>query len=123
MQTQPHPTFAKVLIGAALALAIGAPAAVAAPTPPSFPQAVPSQPGELTSSTAEAESARAQERYYTSYGQPSSLSPSSTTSADSGGVDWTAIGISLGATIVLVGAVIALVMRTRRRTGNVHVAA
>ena len=118
MQTQSHPTLAKVLVATVLTLAFAAPAAVAAPQAPGFPQAVPSQPGELTGSSAAAESARAQERYYTSYGNPSTLGQADT-SADSGGVDWPAIGISLGATIMLVGAVIALVMRSRR----VHVAA
>jgi hypothetical protein len=123
MQTQPHPSLATVMIGAVLALALAAPAAIAAPSaePPVFPSAVPSQPGELTGSQG-TEAARAQERYYTSYGDAAPLSSSSTTSADTGGVDWTAIGVSLGATVMLVGAVVALIMRTRRRTHGVRVA-
>ena len=124
MQTQPHPSLVTVLIGAVLALALAAPAAIAAPSaqPPVFPSAVPSQPGELTGSQS-TEAARAQERYYASYGDAAPLSPPSTASADTGGVDWTAIGISLGATVVLLGAVVALVMRTRRRMHSVRLAA
>ena len=124
MQTQSHPSLATVMIGAVLALALAAPAAIAAPSsePPVFPSAVPSQPGELTGSQS-TESARAQERYYSSYGDAAPLNPPTTASADTGGVDWTAIGVSLGATVMLVGAVSALVMRTRRRTHSVRVAA
>ena len=66
--------------------------------------------------------ARAQERYYTSYGNAAPLTPLSQPAHD-GGVDWAAIGIALGATCLLTGAVVALVVRTRRRTGRVHVAA
>jgi hypothetical protein len=124
MQPQPHRSLATVVIGAALAVALAAPAAMAAPAqePPAWPSAVPSQPGEPAGSQNTAP-ARAQERYYSSYEDAAPLSPTSTEPVDAGGVDWTAIGISLGATVVLVGAVIALVMRTRRRTHGMRVAA
>ena len=45
------------------------------------------------------------------------------TDSGSGGVDWASIGIALGGTVLLTGAAIALVTRTRRRTGRAHVAA
>jgi hypothetical protein len=124
MQTQSHPSLITVLVGALLALAIAAPAALAVPTsePPVWPSAVPSQPGELTGPAADPTAARAQEAYYTSYGDPAPLTQAGV-SVDDGGVDWAAIGIAVGATCLLIGAMIALVMRTRRRTGRVHVAA
>ena len=43
--------------------------------------------------------------------------------ADDGGIDWAAIGIAIGGTCLLAGALIALVMRTRRRTGRVRAVA
>ena len=66
--------------------------------------------------------ARAQERYYSSYGNTAPLTPLSEP-AEHGGVDWAAIGIVVGATCLLGGAVVALVKRTRRRTGRVRVVA
>ncbi len=124
MQTQPHISFAKVLVCAALALFVAAPAALAAapPTAPNFPSAVPSEPGALTGTDSASNAARAQERYYSSYGDPAPLTPLSQP-ADDGGIDWTSIGIALGATCLLAGAVVALVTRTRRRTGRAHIAA
>ena len=125
MQTQSHPTIVTVLVGAVLAMALAAPVASAVPVsePPVFPSAVPSAPGERTGVAAGTNAARAQERYYGSYGDPQPLSPAGGTSVDSTSVDWAAIGISLGGTCLLVGAMIALVMRTRRRTARVRVAA
>ncbi len=124
MQTQPHISFAKVLMCAALALFVAAPAALAdsSPTAPNFPSAVPSEPGALTGSDSASNAARAQERYYSSYGDPAPLTPPSQR-ADDGGIDWSTIGIVVGGTVVLLGAVISLLMRTRRRTGRVHIAA
>ncbi len=124
MQTQPHISFAKVLMCAALALFVAAPAALAAapPTAPNFPSAVPSEPGALTGPDSASNAALAQERYYSSYGDPAPLTPLSQR-ADDGGIDWASIGIALGATCVLTGALIVLVKRTRRRTGRVHIAA
>jgi hypothetical protein len=124
VQTQPHITLAKVLAFAALALFAAAPASFAdsTPTAPNFPSAVPSQPGAPTGQDASGNAARAQERYYSSYGQPTPLSPLSEP-ADDGGVDWASIGIAVGGTFLLAGALIALVTRTRRRTGRAHVAA
>ena len=125
MQTQPHISLAKVLTFAVLALFAAAPAAAladSAPTAPNFPSAVPSYPGALTGQDRATEAARAQERYYSSYGDPAPLNPP-VTSAGDGGVDWAAIGIALGGTCLLAGAAIALVTRTRRRTGRAHVAA
>ena len=124
MQTQPHISFAKVLVCAALAVFVAAPAAFAnsASTAPAFPSAVPEEPGAITGTDSASNSARAQERYLTSYGNPAPLTPLSEP-ADDGGIDWASIGIALGATCLLTGAVIALVVRTRRRTGRVHIAA
>ena len=124
MQTQPHISFAKVLVCAALALCVAAPAALAdsQSTAPNFPTAVPSQPGAPTGSDSASSAARAQEQYYSSYGNPAPLTPLSQPAAD-GGIDWAAIGIALGATCLLAGALVTLVKRTRRRTGRVHIAA
>jgi hypothetical protein len=124
VQAQPHISFAKVLVCAALAVFLAAPAAFADPgsTAPAFPRAVPSQPGALTGPDSATNSARAQERYYSSYGNPAPLTPVSAP-ADDGGVDWAAIGIALGGICLLAGALIALVKRTRRRTGRVRVVA
>ena len=94
----------------------------ATPAPPAFPSGVPSQPGELTGDAAATTSARAQERYYASYGDARSLSPRHA-AVDGGGVDWAAIGISIGGTAMLLGAVIALAMRTRQRTSRARVIA
>lgn len=115
MQTKFHTTFAAVLVGAVLALAFTAPAAFSAPAgePPAFPSAVPSQPGQLTGPTAATGAARAQERYYSSYGDPKPLIAHDTPVGDTG-VDWAAIGIGVGACCILVGALAALVSRTRR---------
>jgi hypothetical protein len=95
---------------------------VPAPEPPAFPSGVPSQPGELTGDAAATKTARAQERYYASYGDAPSLSPRHT-ALDGGGVDWAAIGITIGGTAMLLGAVIALAMRTRNRTSRTRVTA
>jgi hypothetical protein len=124
VQTQPHISFAKVLVCAALALFAVAPAAFAdsGSTAPAFPSAVPSQPGALTGSDSADNAARAQERYYSSYGKPAPLTRLSAP-ADVGGVDWATIGIAVGGTCVLAGALIALVMGTRRRTSRMRVAA
>jgi len=115
MQTKFHTTFATVLTGALLALAFTAPAAFSTPPsqPPAFPSAVPSQPGQLTGTDAADNVARAQERYYTSYGTSKPLIRHEADVSD-GGTDWAAIGIAVGATFILVGALVALVSRTRR---------
>jgi len=124
MQTKPHTTFATVLVGVMLAFTVAAPGAFAnpMPQPPAFPSAVPSQPGQLTGTAAAIRSARAQERYYSSYGHSKPLA-SPVAPIHSGGTDWAAIGISVGGTCLLVGALIALVSRVRRRTHRVRVAA
>ena len=124
MQTQPHISFAKVLVCAALALCVAAPAALAdsQSTAPNFPSAVPSHPGEITGTDSATSAARAQERYYSSYGNPAPLTPLSQPAED-GGIDWSSIGIVVGGTVVLLGAVIPLLMRTRRRSGRVHITA
>ena len=124
MQAQPHISFAKVLVCAALAVFVAAPAALAdsGSTAPAFPSAVPSQPGALTGPDSASNTARAQERYYTSYGDPTPLTPLSVP-ADDGALDWVAIGIVVGATCLLAGAVVGLVRRTRRRTGRVRAVA
>jgi hypothetical protein len=121
VQTKPHTTLVTIIACAVLALA-AAPAAHAVLPAPDFPSAVPSQPGAQTAPDSTGNAARAQERYYASYGDSAPLTPLSEP-ADGGGLDWTTIGIVLGATCLLSGAVIALVTRTRRRTGRVHVAA
>jgi hypothetical protein len=124
MQTQTHPSLVTIIAGAVLALAFAAPVASAA-TPsarPAFPNAVPSQPGALTGQAADTNAARAQERYLASYGDAKPLTPVSAPAGD-GGVDWASIGIGVGGTVMLTGALIALLMRTRRRTGRAHVAA
>jgi hypothetical protein len=124
MQPQRHTSFVTVIACAVLALFVAAPAALAHPasTGPAFPSAVPPQAGSLTGPDSAGNDARAQERYYSSYGDPAPLSPLSVR-ADDGGVDWATIGIALGGTCLLIGAVIALVTRTRRRTTRVRVAA
>ena len=124
MQVQTHISFAKLLVCAALAVFVAAPAAFAdtAPTAPAFPSAVPSQPGALTAPDSASDTARAQERYYTSHGKPTPLTPGSTPAADDG-IDWSTIGIAIGGTCLLAGALIALVMRTRRRTSRVSAVA
>jgi hypothetical protein len=124
VQTQSHTSLVTVIACAVLALCVAAPAAFAGSgtTAPAFPSAVPSRPGAITGAISASNSARAQERYYTSYGKPASLTPLSEP-ADDADIDWASIGIALGATCLLTGAVIALVIRTRRRTGRVHVAA
>jgi uncharacterized membrane protein len=94
----------------------------ATPSAPAFPSGVPSQPGELTGQAATTKSARAQERYYASYGDAPSLSPRHA-AVDAGGVDWATIGITIGGTAMLLGAVIARVMRTRLRTSRSRVIA
>ena len=92
------------------------------PEPPAFPSGVPSPRGELTGQAATSKSARAQERYYASNGDAPSLSPRHTV-VDAGGVDWAAIGITVGGTAMLLGAVITLAMRTRHRTSRTRVIA
>ena len=124
MQRKSHTTVATALIGAVLAFTVVAPGAFATPMPqpPAFPSAVPSQPGQLTGTAAAIQSARAQERYYSSYGHSKPLA-SPVAPVQSSGTDWATIGISLGATCLLVGALITLGARTRRRTHRVRVAA
>jgi hypothetical protein len=124
VQTQPHTSLVTVIACAVFALCVTAPAALAASpaAAPNFPSAVPSQPGAPTGADRAESAARAQERYYSSYGSPAPLAPLSEPAGD-GGIDWATIGIAVGGTCVLAGALIALVMRTRRRTGRVHVAA
>jgi hypothetical protein len=124
MQPQRHTSFVTVIACTVLALCVAAPAVLADPASiaPAFPSAVPSQSGSLTGPASADNGARAEERYYSSYGDPAPLSPVSVR-ADDGGVDWASIGIALGGTCLLIGAVIALVMRTRRRTNRVRVAA
>ena len=94
----------------------------ATPEPPAFPSGVPSQPGQLTGQAAGSTSARAQGRYYASYGDARSLSPRHA-AIGGGGVDWAAIGITIGGIAMLVGAVITLAMRTRHRTSRTRVIA
>jgi hypothetical protein len=66
VQAQPHTSFAKVLMCAALAMFVAAPATFAdsGPTAPVFPSAVPSHPGALTGTDGASDAARVQERYY-----------------------------------------------------------
>ena len=118
MQTQPHISLTTILVGAALALAVMAPTTFAA-LPPEWPSAVPSQPGAMTGPAASSNPARAQERYLTSYGDPKPLAQISER-VDDGGIDWTTIGIVVGGTVLLLGAVISLLMRTRHRSGRAH---
>ena len=138
MQAQPHISFVKILVCAALAMIVAAPGASARPNdghcrvqiPSGLLVAVPCPPGapqHKSTVTSPAENsrlnaARAQQRYYTSYGNPAPMSPPSV-AADDGGVDWAAIGIAIAGTCLLAGALIALVMRTRRRTGRVRAVA
>jgi hypothetical protein len=121
---KPHTTAATALLGVMLAFTAAAPGAFAKPGPqaPVFPSAVPAQPGAVTGDTPAVTAARAQERYLTSYGNPKPLARPAAP-VDNGGADWAAIGISLGATCLLVGAVITLVSRTRRHTRHMRVAA
>ena len=146
MSTQSHTSLAKILVGAVVALCVAAPVAAADTAPvfpsavpsqpgaltgpesksnstaPAFPSAVPSQPGALTGPKSETNAARAQERYYASYGTPAPLSQPSTL-ADDGGIDWSAIGIAIGFACLLAGVPMVMLMRTRRRTSRVRVAA
>ena len=122
MQTQPHASLVTVLIGAVLALAVVAAPAASAAEPPNFPTAVPAYPGALTGAAAETSAARAQEQYLMSYGDPKPLTHVSEP-VDDGGIDWTSIGIVVGGTVLLLGAVLPLLMRIRRRSGRAHVAA
>ena len=124
MQPQSHTSFAKFLVCAVLALCVTAPAALAdtGSTAPVFPSAVPSQPGALTGQDSASNAARAQERYYSSYGTPAPLSQPSNP-VDDGGIDWSAIGIAIGGACLLAGVPVAILMRTRRRSGRVRVAA
>jgi len=112
MQTKPHTTFTTAIVGIVVALIVAAPAAFSMPAGET-PSTVPSQPGRTTGAPTAVELGRAQERYYSSYGKPQPLTRP-VASVDGGGTDWTAIGISLGAAIILIGALIALVTRTRR---------
>jgi hypothetical protein len=124
VHTQSHTSFATILACAVLALCVAAPAGFAssAATAPAFPSAVPSQPGELTGRDSAVTAAQAQGRYYASFREQTPLSPASTP-ADDGGVDWSAIGIAVGGTCLLAGGMIAILMRTRRRTGRVRAVA
>jgi hypothetical protein len=123
VHTQSHTSFTAVVASVVLALSVIASPALAgsASTPPAFPTAVPSQPGALTGSDRATHAALAQQRYYTSYGTPAPLAPVSAPTDDGGGVDWPAIAIAVGAACLLAGAPIALLMRTRRRTGRARV--
>jgi hypothetical protein len=120
MQPQRNTSFVTAIACAVLFLFVAAPAALAAsaPTAPNFPSAVPSQAGSLTGPDRASNAARAQERYYSSYGDPA---PLSVAPAD-GGVDWASIGIAVGGSCLIIGAAIALVTR-RRHTARVRVAA
>jgi opacity protein-like surface antigen len=122
VSTQSHTSLAKILVGAVLALCIAAPAALADSTAPAFPSAVPSQPGALTGPESASNAARAQESYYSSYGNPAPLSQPSTL-ADDGGVDWSAIGIAIGGAFLIAGVPMVMLMRTRRRAARVRVVA
>ena len=124
MQTQSHTSFAKVLACAALALFVAAPAALAdrSPTAPGLPE-------RRAVAAGGAHGPRQRERRRPRPGallrvlrRAGSAEPAHEP-ADDGGVDWAAIGIGLGATVLLLGAVIALLMRTRRRTGRARVVA
>ena len=121
MQPQRNTSFVTVIACAVLFLFVAAPAALAAtaPTAPNFPSAVPSQAGSLTGPDRATNAARAQESYYSSYGDPA---PLSVAPADDGGVDWASIGIAVGGSCLVIGAGIALVTR-RRHTARVRVAA
>jgi hypothetical protein len=123
MQPQRHISFVTVIACGMVALLLAAPAALAqsAATAPAFPSAVPAQAGALTGRDSADSAARAQEQYYSSYGDPAPLSSVSVRAGD-GGVDWASIGIALGGTCLLIGAAIALVTR-RRHTARVRVAA
>jgi hypothetical protein len=139
VQSQPHISFARILVCAALAVLVAVPGASAQPKdaqcrvqiPSGLLVRVPCPPGAasqhespLNSSakSSRLHAARAQQRYYTSYGNRTQMIRPSVPAAD-GGIDWTAIGIAIGATCLLAGALIALVMRTRRRTGRVRAVA
>jgi hypothetical protein len=121
MQPQRNTSFVTVIACAVLFLFVAAPAALAAsaPTAPNFPSDVPTQAGSLTGPDSASNAARAQESYYSSYGDPA---PLSVAPADDGGVDWASIGIALGGICLVVSAGIVLVTR-RRHTVRVRVAA
>jgi hypothetical protein len=65
-------------------------------------------------------SARAQQRYYSSYGTPSAIHHPRPAAKDHDS-PWLTIGLGLGLTLVVAGAVLVAV-RMRRRTGRVRVA-
>jgi hypothetical protein len=121
MQPQRHTSFVTVIACVVLFLSVTAPAALAAsaPTAPNFPIAVPTQAGSLTGPDSADNAARAQESYYSSYGDPA---PLEVAPAHGGGVDWASIGIALGASCLIIGAGIVLVTR-HRHTARVRVAA
>lgn len=120
MQPQRNTSLVTIIACAVLALCVAAPAALAdtGSTGPAFPSAVPSQPGALTGPDSADNASRAQESYYSSYGDPA---PLSVATAD-GGVDWAAIGIGISGSCLIIGTAVAFVTR-RRHTARVRVAA
>lgn len=121
MQLQRNTSFVTIIACAALFLFVAAPAALAArgPARPNFPSAVPSHVGSLTGPDLATSAARAQESYYSSYGDPA---PLNVATAD-GGVDWAAIGIALCGSCLIIGTAVVAFVTRRRHTARVRVAA
>jgi hypothetical protein len=73
-----------------------------------------------TSSLAGTNAARAQERYYSSYGTPAATQPKQSVTDD--GTPWAVVVFGLAGAFLVAGA-IAFAGRTRRRTARVRIAA
>jgi hypothetical protein len=125
----------RALAAAATALLVLAPSAPAAhrahlPGPPNYPSAVASQPGALTGTHVQTPSdvnaALAQERYYSSYGDPASdTSPAvrSTERPSGNGIGSAPLVVSLLAALALgIGAVRAMHVRRARRPSTSNLA-
>jgi hypothetical protein len=127
-------TLARTLAGALAIAALAAPAALARPadldTPAGDTAAQARSVQNLRSPDAEDRAARrdtggatAEERYYSSYGQPASDQPPARPASADDGTPWTTIAASLAAALLILGGTATIAGRARLRTRRAGIAA
>jgi hypothetical protein len=120
-------TFIRTIAVALTVSALGAPAALARPVDNLSPATQDlrhlSAGNDVRSSTPAARAALAQERSYSSYGEPTKATQPSRVVVVDGGTPWTTIALGIAGACLLLGSAAAFAGRTRLRTRRSHIAA
>jgi hypothetical protein len=119
-------TLSRTLAVALAVSALGAPAALARPAdnvPPATQDLRHLDAGNDVRSASPGQAALAQERSYSSYGEPTTVTRPARVVVVDGGTPWTTIALGVAGACLMLGAAAAFAGRTRLRTRRSHIAA